>query len=550
LLAVLPSSRAGELGGWAVPKKAVFSRHYKPLYLAFGLALILTIGVLPAGYFFVDAFLLHDAAMQRLVGERAAAEVVLRDEAWESRACPTQGGSVPERGCVPVAKAHEWLFTQQRFFPRLPSARLPAHEGPGLRCGVPAAHELGQLRHVTALFAACISPSSQIPTELRRWALAVADTPNAAGFIERHAGDLLIPLVGLLGMCLVAGWAVATIARRILGLDIEDDGILDLPATLTPGAGEKWLLIRPRDHDLERFFSGCTPVEIDLAKERDVSAAPAHRVWHLRNIEAVVRADADVHASALAFIRHPHSAGTIVDSRGSLAFLFEQFPRDDTAARDNLIQEWASALSAYRKQLFPLKQWDGPDAGIHSRLIWEECRWTPELRAIGAVVARAATDDLLAEQVREGIYDAAEAHYNTLWARCSVVERVLLVQLAEEGFVNPRAFQTLARLRRRRIVDSSPQFKIMNQTFRRFVIEAGTRDPAVSELEARAGQPIRQLSVPLIGLAAVATGLLAFSENATLTTALSMAGGAAGATGILRQLIDQLAKSAQGSTSS
>lgn len=77
-----------------------------------------------------------------------------------------------------------------------------------------------------------------------------------------------------------------------------------------------------------------------------------------------------------------------------------------------------------------------------------------------------------AEDVIDQIGDLAAAHYRRIWSSCSTNEKVLLHRLAQEGFVNWRMEGTLRSLVRRRLVVATPSFRLMNESFRRFVLRA------------------------------------------------------------------------------
>ena len=59
-----------------------------------------------------------------------------------------------------------------------------------------------------------------------------------------------------------------------------------------------------------------------------------------------------------------------------------------------------------------------------------------------------------------------------MWRACSAAERLTLVQLAEEGLVNPNNGAAIARLLSAGLVRRGPSFRVMNETFRRFAAGA------------------------------------------------------------------------------
>lgn len=101
-----------------------------------------------------------------------------------------------------------------------------------------------------------------------------------------------------------------------------------------------------------------------------------------------------------------------------------------------------------------------------------ECGADAVLRAIGGKMARelkAGARPSPAQLVEE-VQRRAASHYQSLWESCSPEEKLLLVQLAEEGVANPQWEQTLADLQRKRLVVQDPVHRLFNESFRRFVL--------------------------------------------------------------------------------
>ena len=111
-------------------------------------------------------------------------------------------------------------------------------------------------------------------------------------------------------------------------------------------------------------------------------------------------------------------------------------------------------------------------------LIVAECEVAPELVAIGENLLRRLPpnahlnrDDILAE-----IEAGARHFYETVWNACDTDARVVLRQLAEEGLVNPNNRAAIGRLLRSGLVRRGHTFRIMNETFRRFVLASATHE--------------------------------------------------------------------------
>jgi hypothetical protein len=114
-----------------------------------------------------------------------------------------------------------------------------------------------------------------------------------------------------------------------------------------------------------------------------------------------------------------------------------------------------------------------PDEKISHKLanlFQSECWPTPRMREIGEEFVDKLEDraEMTAEQLIDEIAIRSEPYYRGLWATCSKAEKLLLVQLAQEGLVNPKNRAPLWQLMRKRLVLHDPVIRIMNESFRRF----------------------------------------------------------------------------------
>ncbi|HVT60149.1 MAG TPA: hypothetical protein VHR45_17365 [Thermoanaerobaculia bacterium] len=105
---------------------------------------------------------------------------------------------------------------------------------------------------------------------------------------------------------------------------------------------------------------------------------------------------------------------------------------------------------------------------FRSALLRKECGDNPFLLQIGCEL------DLLAprlerQQLLDEFYERAEGYYRSLWASCSRDEKVVLGHLAEDGLVNEKNRRVVRRLMARGLVRREPVFRLLNETFRRFV---------------------------------------------------------------------------------
>jgi hypothetical protein len=147
-----------------------------------------------------------------------------------------------------------------------------------------------------------------------------------------------------------------------------------------------------------------------------------------------------------------------------------------------------------------------------------ECSPTPQLRALGehlAAQCRGKTA-LLPEDVMFAIGEAADSYYRAVWRACSRNEQLALRQLAEEGVVNPRNQRVLVPLMRNGLIQRQTTFRLMNETFRRFIVGAVSPD-TIAEWE-REGVPVSwgSIKATLLTVALGLGGMLVLTQEQLL----------------------------------
>ncbi len=121
-------------------------------------------------------------------------------------------------------------------------------------------------------------------------------------------------------------------------------------------------------------------------------------------------------------------------------------------------------------------QWLAAYAGPARDLIWKECGPLPALWPIGAQLARDIRTEAIQSEdtIASEILERADAYYRMIWHECSGEQKFVLAQLAVDGLVNPVNGRAVRQLVRRGLIIKSPQFQIMNESFRRFLQSAAT----------------------------------------------------------------------------
>lgn len=160
---------------------------------------------------------------------------------------------------------------------------------------------------------------------------------------------------------------------------------------------------------------------------------------------------------------------------GKLLAEFETFDLDGAGDPAGLL----AALAAMREDLEahpPGAAWIEQEAWryqVRSCLaaVRDECGVTAPLQALGMGLLPALDlREMDRGQILDEIRERADLYYRSLWASLSDGEKLLLVHLAEEGLVNPKNRRPLQRLLARGIARRDPALRVMNETFRSFVI--------------------------------------------------------------------------------
>lgn len=356
---------------------------------------------------------------------------------------------------------------------------------------------------------------------------------------------------------------VGSISKHVLGVGLTNDVLLDEHDQFTPKDGTRWLLLRPSADTLAAMNAqGCTVLDW-----RDMRLAPEFKppsAGQVLCVQHVERRLADQKwRDALLSLLTVESAGCIVmtsdidplyyltqRSREKEDYLRslppEETPRrkeaeeDSRALRDELMH-WGVALREVRKirqspAPFPEIPVTAERIELRARLI-EECASIDTLIEVGArLLRRPDIQRYRWDEIVGFMLDAAEPFYRSMWELCSREERLVLIQLAQEGLVNPRRVELVRRLARRGLVLFDPRLRLMNESFHRFVrtVEAPER---IAEWERTTeGMSWSRLGTPLYALAAVVIAILLFTEQAMFTSVLAIATGAAGTLGSLRNL--------------
>ncbi|HVR96970.1 MAG TPA: cache domain-containing protein [Thermoanaerobaculia bacterium] len=198
-------------------------------------------------------------------------------------------------------------------------------------------------------------------------------------------------------------------------------------------------------------------------------------------------------------------------------------PEDSKALEESLKNARESLLQGKRRSWIERFAWER-HVDRCLGLIRRECSPTVPLQAIGRdLLSDLGAEEMDPERLLDEIRRLAEAYYETLWKSLPESEKVVLLQLAEEGLVNPRNIPPLERLMARGLVRCDKAPRLMNESFRCHVIGAVSKD-AVSKIERASGQQSLwgQLQKPLYGTLVGLVLFFGFTQKEVLDSTITL----------------------------
>ncbi|MBM3776579.1 MAG: hypothetical protein FJW37_15670, partial [Acidobacteria bacterium] len=232
---------------------------------------------------------------------------------------------------------------------------------------------------------------------------------------------------------------------------------------------------------------------------------PAARTAALELLEALLG------GSAACFPAHRLIATATVNP---LLHFDELFGSADAGAAltDIEKQRWHGVLSRFQAAGDGESAANEPETGSTPalRALWTECRTLEPLREIYHELAAALQETADVGEARSRLRERTASYYRLLYSSRARHERLLLVQLAASGFVNPARKTVLLELERLGLVVTCPRPQIFNQSFAEFLRSAEAPE-TVEKWEKESGEslwsPIRNVLVlALLAVAAVQLG--------------------------------------------
>ena len=132
------------------------------------------------------------------------------------------------------------------------------------------------------------------------------------------------------------------------------------------------------------------------------------------------------------------------------------------------------------------------------------------------------SDEDVRDQVAETVHRLAKGHYRGLWELSSLDEKVVLYRLALDGLVSRRAGATIEKLVARDLVRLAPHPTVVNESFRRFVLEAEPAETYENWRREETASTWRRLTLPIMLVLTIALGFLLLTQPTLVDQSLAL----------------------------
>jgi hypothetical protein len=251
----------------------------------------------------------------------------------------------------------------------------------------------------------------------------------------------------------------------------------------------------------------------------------------------------------------------------------------DLAQAIKILDRWAVVLSTFQKVgVEDITSRNLCQAAEHVRgnysdrdlcdfadYVMAECNHSAQLRSIGIAILNEYQQyrGLSKEQLVRELLERADSYYRVLWSTCTRNERLVLYQLAQDGWANPKNRIAIQQLERRKLIVVPPQVsdkqpwpwardlaasrlkgpagvRIMNESFRQYVSNSQQRDE-VEAWEREGEQSVwRFLKLSLGILAMAGAAWLLYSQQQFFNTVVAYMGALGAAAGVVFKLVSDL----------
>jgi len=174
-----------------------------------------------------------------------------------------------------------------------------------------------------------------------------------------------------------------------------------------------------------------------------------------------------------------------------------------------------------------------------SRLLERECGTDPFLLQIGDELDPLAAA-LDRRQLLEEFGERAESYYRALWASCSRDEKVVLGHLAQDGLVNEKNRRLVRRLMVRGLIRRQPYFRLMNETFRLYVVSPACRGQVLHLEQAAGASAWDRVRRPFFAVLVAAAVFFLYTQKQLVDNTTAVVGAFTAALPVLLKVADAL----------
>ncbi len=248
-------------------------------------------------------------------------------------------------------------------------------------------------------------------------------------------------------------------------------------------------------------------VSADTSKEKFEAVAGAEAVFVIDELEYDL-ADPEQKTHTLEFLEKLlllNPKKIVVSSAISPLKYLENYDPEEQKA---LIERWSAVFGRFYLTYFPLPQ-PGHErpVGVSLGLLYDECyhghflhQLYPSLAKWVETLETNGKQDSLREDIILQVQSLCELYYKSLWRQCTTDEKFVLFDLAQDNLVNPKSVKVINELLARGlVVNDGTVLRLMNQSFRNFVMTSISGDEAreIEDYAQRSGSWSR-LRTPLL----------------------------------------------------
>ncbi len=342
-------------------------------------------------------------------------------------------------------------------------------------------------------------------------------------------GGVVLPVM------LALGWLAKFVARRFFLIEVTDPvpstsgyrigevGDTNLLVVCRDCAEEDLIVVPPRYKtiDVKQELSGRILGDLEWLR-RDIGVGTPVLVKHFEHQRHDPAADAAKLRMVDSLVHDLGSTVIVVQSREangsplgmgsewSAAIVVPGGPEEGRLALESFVLVDAGRLckgegGEEKRRWAETAAPDGFGSPIE-KLIASESRCDPRLKGIWEGVK-----DGVEEAARRGhrasrnemldlLGERAEFYYDAIWASCRPAERVVLANIAEDALANEKDRRVLRRLLARGLIRREPEFRVMSETFRQYLVRhAGESKSESSVVKGSAWDGIRRPMLVVLG---------------------------------------------------